>query len=123
MTKIPYNSIVTLLFLFIFVFLGQFFYASSPFDLHKEAILMGPSSLFPLGTDRLGRDLLARLIEGGKVSLLIGIGSAFIASFVGLMLGATAGYFRGQVDKAFVVMVDLFLTFPTFFLGRSILNS
>lgn len=77
---------------------------------------MAPSTLFPLGTDRLGRDLLARLIEGGKVSLMIGIGSAFVASFVGLMLGATAGYFRGRVDKAFVVMVDLFLTFPTFFL-------
>ncbi len=77
---------------------------------------MPPSTLFPLGTDRLGRDILARLIEGGKVSLLIGIGSAFIASFVGLMLGATAGYFRGKVDKGFVVMVDLFLTFPTFFL-------
>ncbi len=96
--------------------MGQYFYTQSPYDLHKEAILMEPSALFPLGTDRLGRDLLARLIEGGKVSLLIGIGSAFIASFVGLMLGATAGYFRGRVDKAFVVMVDLFLTFPTFFL-------
>jgi len=114
--RFPYLSVITLALLFIFIFLGQFMYTVNPFDLHKEAILLGPSTLFPLGTDRLGRDLLARLIEGGKVSLLIGIGSAFIASFVGLMLGATAGYFRGKVDKGFVVMVDLFLTFPTFFL-------
>ena len=91
-------------------------YPENPYELHKEAILAAPSALFPFGTDRLGRDLLARLIEGGKVSLLIGIGSAFIGSFIGLMLGATAGYFRGRADRAFVVTVDLFLTFPTFFL-------
>jgi len=114
--RLPYLSIITLSLLFLFVFLGELFYLQSPYDLHKEAILVSPSSLFPLGTDRLGRDLLARLIEGGKVSLLIGVGSAFIASFIGLMLGATAGYFRGRVDKGFVVTVDLFLTFPTFFL-------
>ena len=116
MTLFPKFSFLTLSLLFLSVFLGQFFYTQSPYDLHRDAILMAPSSLFPLGTDRLGRDILARLIEGGKVSLIIGIGSAFIASFVGLMLGATAGYLRGNVDKAFVVMVDLFLTFPTFFL-------
>lgn len=116
MSRLPYLSFITLTFIFIFVFAGESIYLQSPYELHKEAILVAPSSLFPLGTDRLGRDLLARLIEGGKVSLLIGVGSAFIASFVGLMLGATAGYFRGKVDKAFVVAVDLFLTFPTFFL-------
>ena len=116
MLRLPYLSFITLTFIFIFVFVGEFIYLESPYELHKEAILVAPSSLFPLGTDRLGRDLLARLIEGGKVSLIIGIGSAFIASFVGLMLGATAGYFRGRVDKGFVVAVDLFLTFPTFFL-------
>ena len=116
MVRFPYVSVATLILLFMMVFLGGLVYDTSAYALHKEAILTPPSSFFPLGTDRLGRDLLARLIEGGKVSLLIGVGSAFIASFVGLMLGATAGYFRGKVDKAFVVMVDLFLTFPTFFL-------
>jgi len=69
-----------------------------------------------LGTDRLGRDLFARLIEGGKTSLIIGIGSAFIASVFGLVLGSMAGYMRGVTDKIFIVIVDLFLTFPTFFL-------
>ena len=59
---------------------------------------------------------MARLMEGGKISLFIGVGSAFIASFIGLILGSIAGYLRGIVDKSFVVIVDLFLTFPTFFL-------
>lgn len=100
----------------LFSFLGSFFYSVSPTDLHVDAILSAPSSQFLLGTDRLGRDILARLIEGGKVSLIIGISSAFIATFIGLIIGATAGYLRGKVDKAFVVIVDIFLTFPTFFL-------
>ena len=80
------------------------------------AILSAPSISHLLGTDRLGRDILARLMEGGQISLIIGVGSALIASFIGLIFGSMAGYFRGTVDKSFVVIVDLFLTFPTFFL-------
>ncbi|WP_345994059.1 ABC transporter permease [Sulfurimonas sp. HSL-1716] len=112
----PYFSIAVLVSVMLFSFTGSFFYTVSPSDLHTGAILSPPSTHFLLGTDRLGRDLLARLIEGGKVSLIIGIVSAFIATFVGLIIGATAGYLRGKVDKAFVVIVDIFLTFPTFFL-------
>ncbi|WP_345981090.1 ABC transporter permease [Sulfurimonas sp. HSL3-2] len=112
----PYFSIAILVVVMLFSFLGSFFYTISPTDLHVNAILSAPSSQFLLGTDRLGRDILARLIEGGKVSLIIGIASAFIATFIGLIIGATAGYLRGKVDKAFVVIVDIFLTFPTFFL-------
>ncbi|MFT7860943.1 MAG: ABC transporter permease [Sulfurimonas sp.] len=112
----PIVSISVLAFLFLFSFFGSFLYTVSPYDLGVDAILSAPSLTHPLGTDRLGRDLLARLIEGGKVSLTIGIGSALIASFIGLILGSIAGYFRGSIDKTFVVLVDLFLTFPTFFL-------
>lgn len=113
---IPKVSIVLLVSIFFFAFFGSFFYSVSPYDLDAKSILLTPSLTHPLGTDRLGRDILARLIEGGKVSLIIGIGSAFIASFIGLILGSMAGYFRGTLDKIFVITVDLFLTFPTFFL-------
>ncbi len=112
----PIFSISVLAFVFVFSFLGSFIYAVDPSTIHTTAILTPPSWEYLLGTDRLGRDLLARLIEGGKISLIIGVGSAFIASFIGLILGSMAGYFRGLVDKSFVIMVDLFLTFPTFFL-------
>jgi len=112
----PRISILTLASVFFLSFFGLYFYSLSPYELNPQAILLSPSLEHLLGTDRLGRDILARLIEGGKVSLIIGVGSAFIASFMGLMLGATAGYFRGKVDKSFIVLVDLFLTFPTFFL-------
>jgi len=112
----PRFSIAVLVFIFIFSFFGSFFYSVDAYSLNSSAILLPPSLEHLLGTDRLGRDILARLIEGGKISLIIGVGSAFIASLIGLILGSMAGYFRGSIDKAFVVMVDLFLTFPTFFL-------
>lgn len=112
----PKYSILVLSFIFLFSFFGSFFYGADPYALHPSSILESPSWVHPLGTDRLGRDLLARLIEGGRVSLLIGVGSAFIASFFGLFLGSIAGYLRGAIDKGFIVLVDLFLTFPTFFL-------
>lgn len=112
----PIFSILVLVAIFVFAFFGSYIYETSPYMLNPTEILLSPSILHPLGTDRLGRDLLARLIEGAQTSLIIGVGSAFIASFIGFIFGATAGYFKGMVDRGFVILVDLFLTFPTFFL-------
>lgn len=112
----PKFSIFVLAFVIIFSFFGGYFYSVDAYMLDSSAILFPPSFEHYLGTDRLGRDILARLAEGGKVSLIIGVGSAFIASVIGLILGSMAGYFRGRVDKGFIILVDLFLTFPTFFL-------
>ncbi|MDQ7059635.1 MAG: ABC transporter permease [Sulfurimonas sp.] len=112
----PLFSIFILVFIFLFSFFGVYIYEVDAYKLDASVILIGPSSDYLLGTDRLGRDILARLMQGGQVSLIIGVGSAFIASIVGLFLGSLAGYLRANVDKAFIVVVDLFLTFPTFFL-------
>ncbi len=112
----PIGSITILLLIVFLSFFGSIFYHVSPYALNPDAILLPPSLDHPFGTDRLGRDLLARVIEGGKNSLIIGVGSAIIASLIGLIAGVSAGFFRGMVDKGFVIIVDLFLTFPTFFL-------
>jgi peptide/nickel transport system permease protein len=112
----PKFSILIIIGIFAFSFLGSFIYQIDPYTLDSNKILLEPSLMHLMGTDRLGRDILARTIEGGQVSLIIGVGSALIASLIGLFFGSLAGYFRGNVDKAFVVTVDLFLTFPTFFL-------
>ena len=61
-------------------------------------------------------------MQGGQVSLIIGVLSAFIASFVGLIVGVSAGFFRGVVDKSIVILIDLFLTFPTFFLLLALIS-
>jgi len=112
----PKFSVGILAFVFFFSFFGSFIYTQDAYALDSSSILLAPSWQHLLGTDRLGRDLLARLIEGGKISLSIGVGSAFVASFIGLLYGSMAGYLRGFFDKTFIVVVDLFLTFPTFFL-------
>lgn len=97
-------------------FFGDFFYTFNPFEFDKNAILLPPSSLHWFGTDRLGRDIFARVIEGGQVSLIIGFGSALLSTLAGLLYGISAALLRGGYDKLFIVVVDLFLTFPTLFL-------
>jgi len=114
--KCPCISVGILISIFLFSFLGPYIYQVSPYDLNPKTLLLPPCLEHPFGTDRLGRDLFARLMYGGRVSLIIGIGSALIASIFGLIVGITAGFLRGKVDKGFVILVDLFLTFPTFFL-------
>jgi peptide/nickel transport system permease protein len=95
---------------------GSYFYSIDPTFFDKDSILLPPSTLHWFGTDRLGRDIFARLIEGGQVSLLIGFGSALLATLMGLLYGISAALLRGGYDKVFIVIVDLFLTFPTLFL-------
>jgi len=114
--KLPTISIAILLTIILLSFVGPLFYNISPYQFNKDAILQAPSIEHIFGTDRLGRDLLARVMQGGQVSILIGVGSALIASLIGLIYGVFAGYFKGLWDKGFVLIVDLFLTFPTFFL-------
>ncbi len=98
------------------IFLLPFFYTVSPYQLDPTKILQAPSLEHLFGTDRLGRDMLARILEGGQTSLIIGFLAASISSIVGLFIGINAGYFKGNIDKSITITIDLFLTFPTFFL-------
>ena len=120
--KLPKVSIIVLVSILALVFLGPLFLSVSPYELNAKALLQPPSTAHWLGTDRLGRDMFARLLYGGQVSILIGVGSALIATLIGLIVGVTAGFFQGTSDKLFVIIVDLFLTFPTFFLLLTLLS-
>jgi peptide/nickel transport system permease protein len=71
---------------------------------------------FPLGTDALGRDVLAMLAYGARASLLVGIASAAIGLAIGMVVGAAAGFFGGRVDSLLMRLVELFQTTPTFLL-------
>ena len=107
---------IILISLIILVFLMPFFYTVSPYELNPAKILEAPSLDHLFGTDRLGRDVLARILNGGQTSLIIGFLSAAIASMLGLFIGINAGFLKGNIDKAITILIDLFLTFPTFFL-------
>ena len=71
-----------------------------------------PSSEHILGTDSIGRDLWARLIYGGRFSLIIGIASAIGTSLIGVILGCVSGYYGGKVDAVIVYISEIFYSFP-----------
>jgi peptide/nickel transport system permease protein len=75
-----------------------------------------PDGVNLMGTDFLGRDLLSRMIWGSRVSLSIGFISTGIALFIGVTLGALAGFYRGRVDIALSRVIEIVICFPTFFL-------
>lgn len=74
--------------------------------------LAGPSWAHPFGLDELGRDILARLLMGARVSLLVGLSVVSISAAVGVTLGAAAGYAGGRVDNALGRLMDVLLAFP-----------
>jgi peptide/nickel transport system permease protein len=75
-----------------------------------------PFGIYFLGTDKLGRDVLSRMLQGAHVSLLVGFISVGIAVFVGIILGALAGFYGNYVDSVIMRAVDIMLCFPSFFL-------
>ena len=79
-------------------------------------IAQSPSPVHLLGTDDLGRDLLTRLLHGGRISLLVGIASSLISTAIGILIGALAGFYGGAVDDALMRFVDVLLAFPNIFL-------
>jgi len=113
MFKIALYLLITVI---LAIFLLPFFYTVSPYELDPTKILQEPSFEHIFGTDRLGRDVLARVLEGGQTSLVIGFLAAIISSLLGLVIGITAGFFKGNIDRTITITIDLFLTFPTFFL-------
>lgn len=78
--------------------------------------LQAPSFLYPLGTDDLGRDVLARILYGARISLLVGFVAVGIATAIGVVLGALAGYYGRWIDTLIMRFVDIMLCFPSFFL-------
>jgi len=78
--------------------------------------LRAPSAEHLLGTDAFGRDVLARLLAGGRISLLIGLLSMAITIVAGVSVGAVAGYFGGTVDAVLMRVTELVMVFTTFFL-------
>ncbi|MBI3271700.1 MAG: ABC transporter permease [Planctomycetes bacterium] len=85
-------------------------------EAHQSETSHRPTSTYYLGTDETGRDLLTRMLWGGRVSLSVGFVAVGIYSGIGILLGALAGYFRGWVDMLISRLIEWMMCFPTFFL-------
>ncbi|CPR15220.1 ABC transporter permease [Brenneria goodwinii] len=98
--------------------LAPWFFPDDPMNMMAEPYLWpGQDPQFPLGTDLMGRDLLAGLLHGARVSLLVGVTSTVIALFIGIAVGVVSGFYRGPVDRVLTGITTLFQTIPAFLLA------
>ena len=81
----------------------------------------GGSWAFPLGADNLGRDVLARLLYGSRVSLLVGFSAVAVAELAGIILGLISGYYGGKLDSLIMRIADVFMAYPFMLLTISVI--
>ena len=110
--RLAYWSLWVLAILALAVLLGPLLYKVGINDVDFKARLAPPSTTHFMGTDDLGRDLLARMLYGGRISLAVGVAAMLMALTVGVVIGAVAGISGGWVDAALMWLTDLFLSLP-----------
>ena len=122
-------GIIFLAILIILAIIGPAFQTYDPWVLNDQ-ILAPPGKEHLLGTDQYGRDLLSRILNGTRTSLIVGFIAAGISALIGTMVGAVSGYFGGKFDQILTFIINIFDMTPTFFLilivialfGGSIIN-
>src|SRR5262245_14436686 len=95
----------------------------TPYDPVRQEIaqrLASPTLSHPFGLDELGRDILARVLAGARVSFLVGLTVVAVSAIVGTLLGAVAGYFGGPIDELISRLIDTLLAFPGLLLAIAI---
>ncbi|MDD2694845.1 MAG: ABC transporter permease [Anaerolineales bacterium] len=103
--------------LFLYSFGGAFLVSESFANFTNTPLRLTPPSLeHPFGTDTVGRDLLARTIYGGQISLIIGLTAVLIELFAGIIIGALAGYYGGIIDSILMRITEAMLNIPEIFL-------
>jgi peptide/nickel transport system permease protein len=108
---------VMLILLFVYSFGGSLVFAEEYANLTDTQLRLSPPSAdHPFGTDTIGRDILARTIYGGQISLLIGIAAVVVGVIVGIVVGAVSGYFGGWIDALLMRITEAVISIPRIFL-------
>jgi peptide/nickel transport system permease protein len=110
--KLAVAGFAVVVFMFVLCFIGPFF---SPYTDNKINMAMmnkAPNLRHWLGTDALGRDILTRVMQAGRISLTVGLASMVLSVFLGALLGAVAGYYGGILDQIIMRIADLLMTIP-----------
>ncbi len=115
--KMALFGIITLIFIIIYAFGGSLIY-SEAYSNHNETgnMLQSPTRTHLFGTDTIGRDILARTIYGGQISILIGLIAMVVEVIFGVSIGALAGYFGGKLDSVLMRITEAILVIPQIFL-------
>ncbi len=109
--KFAMLGLVLLVVMILFAFIGPWF-VDYGYNTHSDNIKMPPMEGHILGTDYLGRDMLTRLMYGGRISILVGVVSVIIEIVIGALIGAIAGYYGGKIDSFLMEITDIFLSLP-----------
>ena len=110
-------SLAVLLLIVAFALLGPLIYRVSPEAIDFSRQFAGPSWQHPLGTDENGRDVLIRLMLGGRVSLAVGFFAVAVSLVFGVLIGGLSGFFRGATDAVLMRLTDGMLAIPGFFIS------
>lgn len=115
--KMAIVGTIILFLLILYTYGGQFFLSEKYANFNDTKIrLQYPSMKHPFGTDTTGRDILARTIYGGQISVMIGLTAAILEVLIGVLVGAVSGYFGGLIDALLMRFTEAILTIPTIFL-------
>ena len=106
-------AMIVLIIIVLTAIFGPSYYPTDPFDMVWMPFSPPGKEGFLLGTDYLGRDLLAGIIHGARVSIIVGISAAFMTVVIGITVGAFAGYYRGTVEEALMRLTEFFQVLPT----------
>jgi len=120
--KLALVGVTILVLIFAFCFLGPLFYHTDQTHVNLANENLPPGPGHPLGTDANGYDVLGRLMVGGQISLEVGLAAAVIATALGTLWGAVAGYFGGITDAVMMWLVDALLAIPTLFLALVVVS-
>lgn len=115
--KMAVFGAIMLIVLILYSFGGAVYYSEAEANFTDTSIrLQAPSSEHPFGTDTIGRDIMKRTIYGGQISLLIGLSAVIVEVFVGVLIGAIAGYYGGWIDNLLMRFTEAMFNVPQLFL-------
>ena len=115
--KMAMAGLLMLVLLFAYSFGGSLLYSEAAANATNTGLrLEGPSAAHLFGTDTVGRDILARTIYGGQISLIIGLTAVLLETFLGILIGALAGYYGGKLDSVLMRFTEAMLNIPQLFI-------